>query len=103
MIEKNKEIFYQRVESLINHLERAQTKRKKIMDESKMQDKKQENRRPLRESNTKDMRSLKTEDMTAMPVQRANTTLFSSIPLDKKNKISSFEMISWTDPNNPNP
>ena len=88
---------------MINHLERAQTKRKKIMDESKMQDKKQESRRPLRESNTKDMRSLKTEDMTAMPVQRANTTLFSSIPLDKKNKISSFEMISWTDPNNPNP
>ena len=33
--------------------------------------------------------------------QKKDRSLFTSIPVDKKNKISSFEMIGWTDPTQP--
>ena len=41
--------------------------------------------------------------MTAIHEQKNDTTLFSSIQVDTKNKITSFEMLGWTDPNQSNP
>ena len=38
-----------------------------------------------------------------MPEQQKDKSLFSSIPLDTKHKVTSFDMIGWTDPVNPNP
>ena len=49
--------------------------------------------------NKKTFQSLQTEELTVMREQKKDASLFSSIPVDKKNKIASFEMIGWTDPN----
>ena len=38
-----------------------------------------------------------------MHEQKKDSSLFTSIPLNTKNHINSFEMIGWTDPSQPNP
>ena len=53
--------------------------------------------------NPKRLTSQATADMVVMPVQKANSTIFSSIAIDKKNKISHWNQIGWTDPTQPNP
>ena len=45
---------------------------------------------------------LDTTDVNFMQEQKKDTSLFE-IPVDTKNKISSFEMIGWTDPSQSNP
>ena len=48
------------------------------------------------------MQSLKTVELVEMPEQKKDSTLFSSIPIDKKNLIENFNMIGWTNPDQPN-
>ena len=38
-----------------------------------------------------------------MREQKQDRSVFSSVVIDKKNKVSHFNMIGWTDPNTPNP
>jgi len=54
-----------------------------------------------------DGRSLKTNEIKEL-IQLNDTpteaqSVFESVNVDRKNKISSFDMIGWTDPNQPNP
>ena len=41
--------------------------------------------------------------MVTMPEQKKDKSMFSSIPVDTKHKVTSFDMIGWTDPDKPNP
>ena len=47
------------------------------------------------------LRHLGTKNLTVMKDVEKDTSVFADIDLDLKNKISSFEMIGWTDPSNP--
>lgn len=38
-----------------------------------------------------------------MQEQKKDTSLFSSIPIDKKNLVDNFSMIGWASPDAPNP
>lgn len=48
-------------------------------------------------------KSLKTVELLEMHEQKKDSTLFSSIPIDKKNLVENLNMIGWTHPDQPNP
>ena len=93
--ERNKDIFYQRVEALINHMELSFKYKKKIFEKETL-NKSQQMKVDLKKR--KVMNSLKTDDLNVLAEQKRDTSLFSSIPVDKKNLVSSFEFIGMADP-----
>ena len=44
------------------------------------------------------MNSLKTDDLNVLSEVKKDKSLFSSIPMDRKNKVASFEFIGMADP-----
>ena len=107
----NRSVFYSRIESLIRNIEESIKKKKQMAEDAKDADKTNANKRKgltqgnsvvLTDSGHK-LQRLETEKMNVMNEQKKDTSLFTNMVIDTKNKIASFEMIGWTDPNQPNP
>ncbi len=93
--ERNKDIFYQRVDALLNHMELSFKYKKKIF-EAEAVNKTQQMKVDLKKR--KVINSLKTDELNVLAAQKNDTSLFTSLPMDKKNKVASFEFIGMADP-----
>ena len=49
------------------------------------------------------LQRLETANLTVIPEVKKDKSIFTEIIVDTKNKITSFDMIGWTDPSQPNP
>lgn len=101
MYEKNKEIFFQRIENLISCLEKGLLQKKSMLDEEKEIDKNKKRKTALITSqgnHASGLQSMDTQKIVVLPEQKKDTSVFRNVVIDKSNKISSFEIIGWTDP-----
>ena len=86
---------------MIRHLEKAYVLKKKVTETFEREQKKIE--KVPSKINRKEIRSLKTDDLSVITELKKDRSLFTSIPLDRKHTISSFEFIGLADPNEKNP
>lgn len=99
MYEKNKEIFYSRIENLVTCLEKGLANKKNVSESEKDAEKKQKRKIALAASHNSDVyKSMPTSKIVVMPEQKKDNSVFTGVAIDKKNFITSFEMIGWTDP-----
>lgn len=97
---------------MVKNIEESIKKKKQLAEDAKDGEKSNTNKRKvlspggsnsitITESGHK-LQKMNTEVINVMGEQKRDASIFSVV-VDTKNKISSFEMIGWTDPNQPNP
>ena len=95
--EEQREIFESRVKHLIGHLEHVSTTKKKSIGEARLVSSKKERKHTLEQWEQLKRSNL---DLDKIKEQKKDLRcLFYSIPIDKSNKVSSFEQIGLTEPN----
>ena len=102
-VARNKEIFYSRVDYLIRSLEDAVKKKKQtVVEESKDGGIRNRQKIPEATNNPRKLMSQDTIEVLVMQEQKKDRSIFSSVVIETKHKIASFDTIGWTDPSQPN-